>query len=116
LDRFSSALARRGAEPRAIIRERGNDLDPGERAAIALAQAKQTDVLLLIDEERGRQEAERRGIATAGTLGVLDAAAANGLLSLAAALQQLQTTNFYVSQRLLRHLLERDAGRSKIRN
>jgi len=73
-----------------------NDLDAGEQAAIALAQAKQPDVLLLIDEDRGRQEAARRGIATTGTLGVLDAAAAARLLDLAVALQRLQATNLYV--------------------
>jgi predicted nucleic acid-binding protein len=45
-------------------------LDPGERAAILLAQ-EEPEVLLLIDEAAGRSEATRRGIANTGTLGVL---------------------------------------------
>lgn len=49
-------------------------LDPGERAAIALAQSER-GALLLIDETAGRIEASRRGIRNTGTLGVLRAAA-----------------------------------------
>jgi predicted nucleic acid-binding protein len=45
-------------------------LDPGERAAIILAQ-QELDVLLLIDDAAGRTEATRRGIPNTGTLGVL---------------------------------------------
>lgn len=91
------------------------DLDLGERQALELAQAHQPDVLLLIDEDRGRREAERRKIRTTGTLGVLDAAAVAGLLDLPTALTRLQTTNFFVSRELLRRLLGRDAERRKIR-
>lgn len=42
-------------------------LDLGEREAIQLAQERYTD-LLLIDERKGRLEAQRRGILTTGTL------------------------------------------------
>jgi predicted nucleic acid-binding protein len=56
-----------------------SELDRGEREAIALAQESRPDVLLLIDETRGREEAERHHIQTTGTLGVLDAAAGAGL-------------------------------------
>ncbi len=45
------------------------DLDLGEREALALALAHQPDALLLIDEEKGREEAERRKVQTTGTLG-----------------------------------------------
>ena len=92
------------------------ELDPGEREALALALANQPDVLLLIDEDKGREEAERHKIQTTGTLGVLEAAAAKGLLDLPAALQRLQTTNFFVSQGLLRRLLDRDRERRKARD
>jgi predicted nucleic acid-binding protein len=51
-------------------------LDAGERAAILLAEAQQSPVLLLIDDAEGRAEAERRRIPVTGTLGVLRAAAA----------------------------------------
>ena len=53
-------------------------LDPGERAAIVLAQSE-PGALLLIDEAAGRVEATRRGIRNTGTLGVLRAAALKGL-------------------------------------
>jgi predicted nucleic acid-binding protein len=92
------------------------DLDSGESAAIALAQANQPDVLLLIDEVRGREQAMRLGIRTTGTLGILDAAAANGLLDLRSALQTLRATNFYVSSGILSRLLEKDVLRRKLRD
>jgi predicted nucleic acid-binding protein len=47
-----------------------DDLDLGERAAIALAEAMRAD-LLLIDEAAGRAEAKRRHLRVTGTLGVL---------------------------------------------
>jgi len=116
VDCFSSAVADRGTESQLLPALEANDLEPGEQSAIALADAKQPDVLLLIDEDRGRQEAARRGIATTGTLGVLDAAAATRLLDLEVAFQRLQATNFYVNNRILRRLLERDAQRKKVLN
>ena len=42
----------------------------GEREAIQLAEERHAD-LLLMDERKGRLEANRRGLATTGTLGVL---------------------------------------------
>lgn len=52
-------------------------LDPGERAAIALAQSE-PGALLLIDDAAGRIEAARRGILNTGTLGVLPRRVAQG--------------------------------------
>jgi predicted nucleic acid-binding protein len=89
----------------------GEDLDPGEREAIALAHGMEGDVLLLIDDAKGREVAERLKIETTGTLGVLDAAAGKGLLNLPAALQRLQSTNFHVNSRLIQFLLDRDDRR-----
>jgi len=43
-------------------------LDPGERAAILLAQ-QEAGALLLIDDAAGRSEATRRGIPSTGTRG-----------------------------------------------
>lgn len=85
----------------------------GERQAIALALSYLPDVLILIDEIKGRQEAERRQIRFMGTLGVLDTAAARGLLNLSSALERLLQTTFYVKPSLLRELLEDDARRKK---
>lgn len=56
-------------------------LDLGEREAILLAEQEHAD-LLLIDERRGRLEAQRRGLATTGTLGVLLAAHEKRLVAL----------------------------------
>jgi len=79
-------------------------IDPGERAAILLAEAER-DVLLLIDDAAGRAEANRRGIPNTGTLGVLRAAAIRNLLDLPAALTDLGATNFRVSQEIVERLL-----------
>jgi predicted nucleic acid-binding protein len=81
-----------------------NSLDPGEQAAITLAQTLPAD-LLLIDERLGRRVAESRGIAIIGTLGILDAAATQGRIDLAETLAQLQQTNFRASRRIIQALL-----------
>lgn len=82
-----------------------NTLDPGEQAAITLAQSLPAD-LLIIDERMGRRIAEDRGIAIIGTLGILDDAATQGLINLAEAITQLQQTNFRVSCRIIQALLD----------
>jgi predicted nucleic acid-binding protein len=75
-------------------------LDPGERAAIALALAVDAD-RLLIDEQAGRTEAERRRLVVTGTLGVLAQAHRAALLDFEAALSRLQGTTFYLSAALV---------------
>jgi predicted nucleic acid-binding protein len=87
-------------------------LDPGERAAILLAQAE-PGVLLLIDDAAGREEANRRHITNTGTLGVLRAAAIRQLLDLPTALTRLVATNFRVSQDLVDGLLAEDSERKR---
>jgi predicted nucleic acid-binding protein len=83
-----------------------NSLDPGEQAAITLAQTLPAN-LLIIDERLGRQIAEERGIAIIGTLGILDDAADQGLINLAEVIAQLQQTNFRVSRRIIQALLNK---------
>ena len=63
-------------------------LDSGEQEAILLAPEAHAD-LLLIDERQGRHEARRRGITTTGTLGVLLAAGARGLVDAESVFQRL---------------------------
>jgi predicted nucleic acid-binding protein len=81
-------------------------LDDGERAAIALALALQAD-LILIDERAGAAAAIRKGFEVTGTLGVLDLAAERGMVSLAAALARLASTNFRCRQELFDALLKK---------
>ena len=87
-------------------------LDPGERAAITLAQSE-PGALLVIDDTAGRIEASRRGILNTGTLGVLRAAALKGLLDLPTAFARLLETNFRVSMELVSALLAEDAERRR---
>ncbi len=88
-------------------------LDPGEREAIQLAQEQHAE-LLLIDERRGRMEAQRRGLATTGTLGVLLAAGQRGLMDAEATYQQLlTTTNFRSTPELESRFLRRMRGSDK---
>ena len=79
-------------------------LDPGERAALSLAEAMNADELL-IDELAGRAEAERRKLHLTGTLGVLADAYVAGLIDFDLALARLRSTNFRLSaevERLVR--------------
>ena len=84
-----------------------NILDPGEQAAITLAQILPAD-LLIIDERLGRHVASDRGIPIIGTLGILDDAASQGLIELAEVITRLQQTNFRISRRIIQQLLDRE--------
>ncbi len=81
-------------------------LDPGEREAIQLAQERSAD-LLLIDERKGRLAAQRRGLMTTGTLGVLLRAGELGFADPVATYQRLVSkTSFRTSASLETHFLE----------
>lgn len=82
-----------------------NKLNPGERAAITLAQEYPVD-LLIIDERAGRRAATNLGIPIIGTLGILDEAASLGLLNFAEAIAKLTATNFRASPNLIQTLLD----------
>lgn len=86
------------------------ELDDGERDAILLAMELEAE-LILLDDRRARIEASRQGVATTGTLGVLEAASLHGLLDLPEAISRLLTTNFRVAQALIDDVLARDAER-----
>ena len=87
-------------------------LDPGERAAISLAE-QESEVLLLIDDAAGRAEANRRGLPNTGTLGIIRAAGVRKLLDVPSALRRLASTNFRVSQALLQALLAEHSRRGQ---
>ncbi len=84
-------------------------LDPGERAAIPLALAVRAD-RLLSDDLDGRAEAERRHLIVTGTLGVLADAHLTGLLDFETALAHLRSTNFYVTDEVIKRVRYRIAG------
>jgi predicted nucleic acid-binding protein len=57
--------------------------------------------LLLIDEDDGRKVALRRGLGVTGLLGVLAVASREGLLDFESMIEQLRSTNFRMSERLI---------------
>jgi predicted nucleic acid-binding protein len=81
-------------------------IDAGEKAAIQLAVSLHAD-LLLMDDRKGVNAAQRKGLRVTGTLGILDLAAQRGLAEFAQAVEQLRQTNFRVPQALLDALLEK---------
>ena len=95
-------LERRANPP--TLRTFPPQLDAGERAAIALAQAV-GDALLLIDDRAGIEAARGRGVKATGTLGILLQAAGLGLVDLPTAFQRLKATNFRYRPALLDALL-----------
>ncbi|HVU89259.1 MAG TPA: hypothetical protein VHD36_18175 [Pirellulales bacterium] len=100
-----------------IVRPAAQVEDPirlgrGEAEAICLALEVHASILL-IDDRRGRREAIARGIPVAGTLNVLVAGAARGLLELPTAIRKLRTTNFHISNDVIAAALKEDAERRK---
>jgi predicted nucleic acid-binding protein len=83
------------------VQEVTDQLDLGERAAIALAGTLHAD-LLLIDDAAGRAEAKRRSLRVTGTLGVLRTAAERGLVNVPELIVRLKATNFYADEALLK--------------
>ena len=93
-----------------MIKERSEELDPGESEALALALEIQAD-LVLIDENAGRSVARRLGLATIGVLGILLEAKHRGLVdAIASMLDRLKDDyGFFLASRLRTEVL-RQAG------
>lgn len=85
-------------------------LDPGEAYAIALAQQLKAEAIL-IDERQGRLIAKERGLATFGTITVLELAAERDLIDLRTAFAALRQTTFRMTDVLIDAALQRDAAR-----
>ncbi len=84
----------------------------GEREAIGLAIELHAD-LLLVDDRKARRAAIKRGLRITGTLGVLELAAAKGLIELPGALERLRQTDFMIGADLLAEALQRDSDRRR---
>ncbi|HST21601.1 MAG TPA: DUF3368 domain-containing protein [Blastocatellia bacterium] len=84
-------------------------LHAGERDAISLALHIGASALIM-DERRGREEANKRGVNVIGTLGVIAAAHEKGLLNLPETLDRLRQTTFHVSSKLLAAILQKYQG------
>ena len=80
--------------------------DEGEREAIALACEIKV-VAILMDDRKGRIEAQRCGLQVTGTIGLLEAAAARGLVDLTKAVQLLRQTNVRLDDELIEAALRR---------
>jgi predicted nucleic acid-binding protein len=68
---------------------------------------------LLMDDSQARRWAARMGVVTMGTLGLLEAAAVRGLISLRPALERLRATSCFLTDELIENALRRDAERPR---
>ena len=84
----------------------------GENSAIALALELKA-AQLLVDDRVARKAAAELGILTTGTVGILEKAAAKGLLILPDSMERLLKTNFRIDSAVVREVLARDVARRK---
>ena len=87
-------------------------LGMGERAAILFAKSLRPDVLLVLDEAKGRRAATERQIPVIGILGILDIASEQKWISLPDVLSELQRTSFRAAPGLITSLLDRNRRRN----
>ncbi len=81
-------------------------LDLGEASAIALALEKK-DSLLILDDLRGRREAEKLGLRITGTLGVLLKAKQQDVIKkIKPYIEKLKQRDFHISLQLEKEILE----------
>lgn len=82
-------------------------MDKGEASAIALA-LKFDNVLLILDDLKGRKEAEKLGLKITGTLGILIKTKQSGLIQeLRPYLEDLKAAGFRISPIVEKEVLRR---------
>ena len=88
------------------------NVDAGELEAICLAQEIRADAVLM-DDRAGRNAALQCGLAVVGTIGILEQAAARGLIELPPTLARLRQTNARLDSELIHAALARDQTRKQ---
>jgi predicted nucleic acid-binding protein len=88
------------------------DVDAGELEAICLACEIKAAAVLMDDRAR-RTAAIHCGLAVIGTIGLLEQAAARGLLELPQVMERLRQTNARLDPELIHAALERDKARKQ---
>ncbi|HTB85861.1 MAG TPA: hypothetical protein VK742_19615 [Candidatus Sulfotelmatobacter sp.] len=86
------------------------DVDAGELEAICLAQEIHAAAVLM-DDRAGRSAAVKCGLAVVGTIGILEQAAARGLIELPLTLARLCQTNARLDPELIQAALAREQAR-----
>jgi predicted nucleic acid-binding protein len=82
-----------------------DDLDLGERQALALAKEIHAD-LVLLDDKAARRRAEQESLKVKGTLGVVADAAKAGLLIFRETVELLQRTSMHMDPKLVQCIIE----------
>jgi hypothetical protein len=105
--RDASWIRPESVENAPLVRALTLSLDVGEAEAIALALECDAD-LVLLDERRGRQQAERMGLTIAGTLGVLvEAKRQNLMVEIRPTLDALRAeADFWITDALYQRVLD----------
>jgi len=90
------------------------NLDKGEASAIALCLEQSSDVLLIIDERKGRRIAKELGINLIGTIGIILRANQLGIIkNLKETIELIEEVGFRISPLLKEQLLNTLINKSK---
>ena len=89
----------------AFIPQRFDNLDFGERQALALAKEIRAD-LVLLDDKVARRFAEKEAIKVKGTLGIVADAATANLLSFRETVETLQRTTMHLEPQLAQRIIQ----------
>jgi uncharacterized protein len=104
--RQSSWVKRQRVTDRSLIEKLPRSLEAGEREAIVLA--KELGAVLLVDDREAREEADRLGIKTLGSLRVLQEAKELAFIpAIKPILDELIASDMYISDDLYQKFLQR---------